>query len=607
MASLEDEEVLLEKARIDLARDHLADAQEKCLLVLSAYEHHPGALAVLGRVLFAQGQHEQAVRVFNALALMQPAIADHWQNLGTALRPTGRLDQAVEAFDRALRLAQPSAALLYNLGVLQMERGDYNAAYLALHDATKLAPMDATIRWGFAQCCSDLLNIEEAIEALEGWEHFEGLTDELTVRICFILVMLGEQNKAMEAIERLLTDPPRDENAAFGLACILERLHRLEAARTIMKQRVPTSNDPEKLKLAALLAERAGNLETSRQLLLVALENHQRLELRHHLLFPLAKVQDAMGHSEEAFATATQAHMSQIKFCESVMGKSILESSILSRIEFNCDVGDIATWKESVGPSMECSPIFIVGFPRSGTTLLEQILDAHPGLQSMDEQPFLVALIDDIRKRGLRYPAELGKLTKGDLSSIRGVYWESVGRKVSLQPSQRLVDKNPLNLTALPLIRLLFPNAKIILCVRHPCDVLLSCFLQNFRAPELALLCRDLATLTNAYSRIFEFWYSQKALLRPSVFELKYEDLVAHFPARVHEIADFLQVPWEQAMMTPAKHALAKGFISTPSYAQVLEPVNSNSISRWRHYKRHFRHHIPLLMQWIQHWDYEAE
>src|SRR5258708_25986672 len=125
-----DPEELLRLARQDLAGGQLADAQEKCLQVLGAHQHHPGALEVLGEALFAGGRSEEAVRVFNALTLMHPTVALHWQNLGTVLRPTGRYAQALAAFERALQLAPPSPGLLYNLGVLAMDRFDYSAAYL---------------------------------------------------------------------------------------------------------------------------------------------------------------------------------------------------------------------------------------------------------------------------------------------------------------------------------------------------------------------------------------------------------------------------------------------------------------------------------------------
>jgi Flp pilus assembly protein TadD len=155
-------ECIVELALQDLAASRLAAAEAKCLQVLAAHDHHPGALGVLGRVLYSRGRYEDAVRVFNALTLQQPAVAEHWQNLAIVLRPTKRYDQAIAAFERALQLAPPSAGLLYNLAVLQMERRDYNAAYMALRDAVALASTDRTIRWSFAQCCCDMVNLDEA-------------------------------------------------------------------------------------------------------------------------------------------------------------------------------------------------------------------------------------------------------------------------------------------------------------------------------------------------------------------------------------------------------------------------------------------------------------
>jgi tetratricopeptide (TPR) repeat protein len=602
-----DPELLLELARQDLAIEQLAAAEAKCLQVLGAHHHHPGALQVLGRVLYSQGRHEDAVRVFNALTLMEPTVAGHWQNLATALRPTKRHAPAIAAFERALQLAPPSAALLYSLGVLQMDRCDYRAAYLALRDAVGLAPADATTRWAFAQCCYDLVQLDEALAALEDWQKLEGLNVEITARIALLLVMLGATQQALPAIERLLASPPQGGRAALVLASILERLHRVDEALAMMERLEPTDrsfDDPERLTLAGVLADRVGLPEDAYRHLSSALQNHQEFVHRHHVLFPFAKVCDALGRYEEAFTAAEEAHRSQLAFLEIATGtSSAQESPLLARTSIGCDPDDVSAWEEA-GPAMEDSPIWIVGFPRSGTTLLEQALDAHPRLVSMDEQPFLLKALHEVMDRGIRYPAELGRLSAQDLGDIRAHYWDFARKKAGLVPGQRLVDKCPMNMTLLPLIRRLFPNARIILAVRHPCDTLLSCFWQEFRAPELALLCRDLTTLAEAYSRIFGYWYAQWPLLQPFSYELRYEQLTADFAAEVRKLGAFLQLPWDEAMLAPGVHARAKGFISTPSYSQVIEPVNSRSVGRWKHYERHFSEVLPVLMPWLERWGY---
>jgi len=603
-----DPESIVRLARQDLADGRLAAAQEKCLRVLEAYHHHPGALQALGEALSRQGRDQEAVRVFNALTLIQPTVAAHWQNLGTALRPTRAYEQALAAFERALRLGPPSADLLYNLGVLQMSRCDYEAAHFALRDAVAMAPRDARIRWAFAQCCYDFARLEEALQTLEGWQKLDGLTVEITVMIVLLLVMMGMFHDAQTAVEQLLVNPPKQGRAALGFATILERVHRLDEARTVMERLEndhTLDGDLEKLVLSAVLDDRAGRHADSYRQLTLALQNHQEFMHRHHLLYPLARAADACGRYEEAFAAAEEAHCSQLAFLEAVIGRAPVEESQIFTLTANgCDSGDVAAWADA-GPHTGESPIFIVGFPRSGTTLLEQVLDAHPLLQSMDEQPFLLKAVAEVADFGIRYPTELGKLQQEALDQIRARYWERAHTRGRLQAGRRLVDKNPLNLVLLPLIRRLFPEARIIVVIRHPYDTVLSCFLQHFRAPGLAIVCRDLTTLAGAYSRAFGFWISQSHLLRPRSYELQYERLAADFPAEVRKLCAFLELPWNDAMLAPGKHALAKGFINTPSYAQVTQPVSGRSVGRWKPYEHHFSAASAILEPWIERWGYK--
>jgi tetratricopeptide (TPR) repeat protein len=603
-----DPEALLALARQDVASGQLAAAQAKCLQVLGAHRHHPGALEVLGEILCSQGRHEEAVRVFNALTLMQPTVAAHWQNLGTVLRPTGRHAQSLAAFERALQLGPPTAGLLYNLGALQMDRLDYRAAHLALRDAVGFAPRDARIRWTYAQCCYDMGRGQEAVTAVEDWETLEGLSVEITVSIALLLVTSGAAHLAQPALQRLMANPPATGRTAVGFAFLLERLHRLDEARAVMEQLElddrSLNADSERLAMSAVLADRAGRHEDAHRQLTSALAKQQEFVHRYNLLYPLAKACDALGRYEEAYGAAEEAHRSQLAFLERATGKASAEQSQLWSLTANgCDPDDIALW-ESAGNDMEGSPIFIVGFPRSGTTLLEQMLDAHPLLQSMDEQPFLLRAVARVTDQGIRYPTELGKLTGSDLNDIRAHYWHAVRNRVPLAPDRRLVDKNPMNMVLLPIIRRLFPNAPIILAIRHPCDTVVSCFLQHFRS-DLALLGRDLTALARSYSRAFGFWYSQWSLLRPDTHELKYEQLTADFATEVDRLCAFLQLPRHEAMLAPGEHARAKGFISTPSYAQVLEPVSNRSVGRWKHYERHFGSEaLGLLTPWIERWGY---
>jgi len=599
---------LVDLARQDLTSGQIGAAQEKCLRVLGADNHHPGALDVLGTILCSQGRYEEAVRVFNALTLLQPNVAAHWQNLGTVLRPTGQQARSLAAFEHALRLGPPTAGLLYNLGALQMDRLDYGAARLALRDAVALAPRDALIRWTYARCCYDMGYGQEAVSAVEDWETLENLSVEITVSVALLLATSGAAHQAQPALRRLMANPPATGRAAVGFALLLERLHRLDEARAVL-QRLELDDqslsvESERLAMSAVLADRAGRHEDAHRQLTSALAKPHEFAHRHNLLYPLAKACDALGRYEEAYAAAAEAHRSQLAFLERATGKASEEQSQLWALTANgCDPGDITHW-ERARTFREGSPIFIVGFPRSGTTLLEQMLDAHPLLQSMDEQPFLLRAVARVADQGISYPAELGRLSSGDLNDIRADYWDAVRNRVPMGPDRRLVDKNPMNMVLLPIIRRLFPDAPIIFAIRHPCDTILSCFLQHFRS-DLALLGRDLTTLARSYSRAFSFWESQRLLLRPDTHELKYEQLTVDIATEVDRLCAFLQLPRHQAMLAPGNHARARGFIGTPSYAQVIEPISNRSVGRWKHYERHFSSEaLDLLTPWTERWGY---
>jgi Flp pilus assembly protein TadD len=604
-----DPDTLAHLALEDLHGNRAAAAESKCLQALSLDRRHPGALSVLGMLLHSQGRDEDAVRVFNALAQFEPGNAEHWGNLGAALRPTKRYDEALAAYGRALQLGAVSTHLLYNVGVLHMDRCDYDSAYRALSQAESASPLDAGIRCALAQCCYDLGRPEETLAILEDWQNLQGLTPELTAQIAYLLVTTGEPRRAEPAIRRVADNARRGWRASLTLVRVLERVNRLREARETMQRLNATpgtlSTDPDVLLAEAVLAARADAHEDACRFLTLALQDHSDFKRRHHVLFPLAKSLDALHRHEQAFAAAVEAHRSQLAFLQAATGKTPeKESPAISAAQHGCDPEDIAAWNEAPPTGIEADPIFIVAFPRSGTTLLEQILDAHPSLKSMDERPYLKRALDDVTDLGVRYPAELRKLTAVQLHQIRARYWQQVRSKVEVRPGQRLVDKNPLNMLRLPLIRRLFPNARTILAVRHPCDTLLSCFLQHFRAPDLALTCRDLSSLASSYRSAFDCWYAQLPQLAAATYELRYEALVGDFGTEIRKLSEFLELSWDAAMLAPGEHARAKGFISTPSYAQVTEPINRKSVGRWQNYEPYFKEVLPVLRPYLERWNY---
>lgn len=583
-------------------------AEPLCRRLASAAPDKEPVLNLWGAVLHALERYAEAEAVFAKLVRQQPRNASYWMNLGTARRALGQYDQALQAYTRAAELGCATAEFYFNVGLTHLDRRDYESARSVLKRAVELAPANPLMRSEYIKACYESMQMEEASAALQGWTDFSGLAPDQLAEAGHRFMNLGETRLAEQVVSQLQT-AQLDARAMLTLAQIMERTNRVPEARQIVDR---LTADPhaaalgtDLLTMQALLAQRAGDHEIARELFDRTLQGTAAFHDRHFALFPLARSLDALQRHDEAFAALSEAHRSQVAHLELTAPLAVARGTPTWEIaKWSCDPRDVEQWNPAAAPSLQDSPIFVVAFPRSGTTLLEQTLDAHPSLRSMDEQPFVQQALDEMVAAGVYYPEQLAKLTPEQLQAIRARYLERAAARVQLQPGQRLVDKNPLNLLRLPAIQRLFPHAPIILAVRHPCDVVLSCFMQHFRAPHFVMLCASLQSLADGYVRSFDFWYGQAAMLAPRVLEVRYETFVADFERGVREMAEFLQLPWHDAMLAPAEHARVKGYISTPSYSQVVQPVNQKAVGRWRPYREHLAPVIPRLRPYLERWGY---
>ena len=594
-----------------IEQNNLAAAEAACHRALAQDAANLDALSTLGLVLHSAQKFEAADAAFDKLTRLEPDQAAHWMNLATARRCAGNPDAALATYARAAALGAASANFYFNLGLTHIDRKDYESGRAVLAKAAEIEPDDAEIHYYYALCCYERVRTEEALSALLNWERFSGLTQEIVADLGLLLMKLGEPERAEPAIRQAVAADPANIHTQMTLIQLLERTNRVEEATRMLQSLEANprarSLGAELINVQAQLAQRNGRHEQAIQLFDTLRAQNEEPQLAHLLQFPQAKSQDTLGRYAQAFDTLNAAHESQALLLRMTAPlASARGAPAMTITRFGVDPADVTSWDEAGAPGIEDSPVFIVAFPRSGTTLLELTLDAHPALKSMDEQPFVQNALDDIVALGVGYPERLAALTPAQLQNIRSQYWERAKRKVTLQPRQRLVDKNPLNILRLPVIRRLFPHSPIILAVRHPCDVLLSCYMQHFRTPDFALLCRDLATLAIGYRNTFDFWYQQHALLHPYSMELRYEVFVDDFQNQIKDVVEFLRLPWSDAVLQPHNNAQSRGFISTPSYSQVVEPVNTKAVGRWHRYESHFEAILPTIRPYLERWHYEG-
>jgi tetratricopeptide (TPR) repeat protein len=593
-----------------LSTGDLAAAELAARQALIQDPRHVSAHTNLGATLLAQGRFGEAQTVFSDLLEREPQAPPHWINLGNARRGMGDYDAALKAYARAASLGVKDPDFLFNLGLTHLDRGDYESARHVLERAREGDPADAEIAFRYADACYRSLHNDTAIAALAVWRSLLPIRSSVLAQMAQLLINLGQQTEGEEALQIALGDPAADAVTFLTAIEVTERLNRLQEAQALIGrlESAPHSAeiDSELLTIRARMAQRLGDFANAEKLYGQSLLANADPALKHMELFPLAATLDALGRYDDAAKALREAHASQLQYLRRVAPALVLTGAPPMAItRQGSDPQDVAEWQDEA-PTVEDSPIFIVAFPRSGTTLLELTLDAHPGLQSMDEQPFIQNALEDMQALGVDYPRRLAGLSRRSLDELRSNYYRRVATKIELQSGTRVVDKNPLNILRLPVIRRLFPNAPILLAVRHPLDVIVSCYMQHFRAPEFALLCNSPPSIARGYRLTLDFWFRELAVLQPRAREIRYETLVGNFAAEVRGVMEFLQLPWDDRVLEPGAHARTKGFISTPSYSQVVRPVTAKAVDRWRHYAPLVEPVIPIVQPLLDRLNYAA-
>jgi hypothetical protein len=329
------------------------------------------------------------------------------------------------------------------------------------------------------------------------------------------------------------------------------------------------------------------------------------LDTRHAATFHYERglLLDRFDRIDEAYADFVVAN--QLQMCSIAPGAV---DKTRYRAELDRTASADYAWLRTATPITDGlqSPVFLVGFPRSSTTLLDQILDSHPAIQTLEEKPIVSRLEDDILHMTGSGSAGLQALRDDQLAELRQRYFAYVADFIDLKPGALLVDKFPLNLTRIPTIVRLFPDARFILALRHPCDCVLSCFMHLFN-PNDAMVnfstLADSAALYNAVMRLWQSWGSQLGLPHHRVH---YERLVLDLPGEIKPLLQFFEMEWYEPMRRPHEHAMQRGAIGTPSYSQVIQPIYQRAVNRWQRYQTQLAAVMPILQPHIDTFGYGA-
>ena len=317
----------------------------------------------------------------------------------------------------------------------------------------------------------------------------------------------------------------------------------------------------------------------------------------------LAKSYDKIGNYSEAFKIFQTLNNIMDEQKDKTVNKNIYVKTTQDRINFFTNQNK-HQWKSEKIKDDRQDPYFLIGFPRSGTTLLDTILRSHPSIEVLEEIPIINRFIDELyinKKLGLN---DLGNLNPKIIEDMRNFYFNQLDNYQKEKNKKIIIDKMPLNIVHAGEIIRFFPNAKFILALRHPFDCVLSCFMQNFMLNHAMANFLNLNDASKLYDLTMQLWIKYINVLDIDYHQIKYEDIIGNFENSIKGLLNFLNLPWSEEVNEFYKTAGKRGIINTPSYNQVSQPLYSNSMYRWKKYEKEFKECREYLDPWVKKFNY---
>lgn len=595
---------LLQNALEHHRAGRLAEAEAIYRRILADDARHADSLHLLGMIEHQRGRHEIAAAMISQAITIHPHVAAFHSNLGTVAQAQGKLHEAAACFERALTL-QPDAAEIYsNLGNILQSLGRLEEAASHQEHAIRLKP-------NFAESYSNLGNVHYAqgklTEAIACYERALALKPgyvDAHNNLGTVFLSQDRVDEAMVHYQRALSLDPNYAAAHNNLGNALTRLEEFDDAQKHYEQALALNpnyanalnnlgnvfKEQGKFDEARVHYERAiaidpayAEAHLNRAELkrfqrddadLTALEElvtSDRLPAAKALFvhFALAKALDDTGDYARAWEHLVQGNAlkrAQIDY----PGAHELEEIQRIRTVFDRDL--FARFQGAGDPSSV--PVFIVGMPRSGSTLVEQILASHPQIHAAGE----LTILEKMDAQGLCSPSD-PPLDHAALRRLGQIY---LSRLPPVADGKvRIVDKLPGNFLRIGLIRLMLPNARIIHTTRHPMDTCFSCYSKLFS--NGLFYSYDLAELGRYYCSYRELMDHWRRLPPPHfLLDVAYEDVVDDLEGQARRLIDYCGLPWDDRCL---RFQLTGRRIRTASSVQVRQPLSRSSIERWRHYE----------------------
>lgn len=534
---------------------------------------------------------------------MDPGHAQFLRAAEAAYR-AGDLQRAGEIAEQATAKGHENSQLLTLVAYHRMNQGDVERALLAAKRAWELAPQNVDAMNAVGECLTRAGRLSDAIDVFDSALVQAPGDAMLHFNAALALEQNGDVRRACEEFERAFALDSLNVEAASRLAYLLATRGDMARAREFGLRALALDRRQPYAGFAVALADIEDRNFDRAEAQLVEIMNMPQIGrvVRAIARSILGDALHAMGRQAEAFAAYAEAGKAMHELYAPARGAEVEMALARSRrLAAYVAKAPADAWASEPGASAVRSHVFLVGFPRSGTTLLGQILASHPDIAVLEEKRTLTHCADLVATdQALDRFVAMGS---AELAPYRAEYWRCAAGHGLGGGRDVLVDKMPLNSELLLLIAKLFPEAKIVFAIRDPRDVVLSCFRRRFNMNRQMY---ELLTLEGAaafYDSIMRLGEVYRGKLSLPFLDLRYEALVEDFENQAKRLCSFVGVPYDTALAQFAEGARTRNIL-TPSATQVVRGLYRQGVGQWTAYRDQLAPVLPVLAPWVSRFGY---
>ena len=611
--------------------------------LIRAHPDTPMLYNVLGASLAARKRYREAIAAYSKLLELEPNLAPGYMNIGHAQRGLGDIDKAIECYKKAIELNPQFFEAYFNLGIALQDLGELEGAIESYRLSIDLQSNDPEVHYNLGTALQLAGRSSAAADSYRKVLELQPDYIEAYINLGIALRDLGRFDEALDSYRIASALEPNsfvlqnniaatfeakgniDEAALAYLAAIELQPDRLETHANLMQlydlsnrvgdlRRMVKSAPEDLAKMAIFRYYTAVLLERDRKYAEAA-ETLEKLsfnkdpitradEYEAERIGRLAKLYDRLDRTQEAYNNFVlnnemNHHAAGSLGCDK---DSYLADISYRRDYFNPE--SFENWQSIDGSSENRNPVFLVGFPRSGTTLMDTILRSHPDIVVYEEKPAFETIIREVGGEGLSWLATMGEARRAELETL---YLQELYRLEAPPRSEQLiVDKLPLNIVHVGEILRVFPGARFIFALRNPADCVLSCFMQPFRVNDSMANFFTLQDSANLYNSVMTLWEQYRDVLPVRSVTLKYENLITDIEGTMRPVLEFLELEWNEDLLSYSDTARQRSRIKTPSYNQVIQPLYRDADGRWMRYQDKMAGILKILKPWMDRYGYDT-